>query len=43
MGLPKQEGYRQAVEIACNRLKSVDLPKQAENGGFSLSYRSRIL
>ncbi len=37
MGLPKQEGYRQAVEIACNRLKSVDLPKQAENGGFSFT------
>ncbi len=37
MGLPKQEGYRQAVEIACGKLKEEDLTRQAENGGFSFS------
>jgi len=35
MGLPKQEGYRQAVEIACGKLKDTNLEQQAENGGFS--------
>ncbi len=37
MGLPKQEGYRQAVEIACEKLKGADLPRQAGNGGFAYS------
>lgn len=35
MGLPKQEGYRQAVEIACGKLKEIDLEQQARNGGFA--------
>lgn len=37
MGLPKQEGYRKAMEIACEKLKEIDLPQQAENGGFTTS------
>jgi len=37
MGLPKQEGYRQAVEIACGKLKEIDLARQAQNGGFTLN------
>jgi len=37
MGLPKQEGYRQAVEIACEKLKEIDLRQQAENGGFIIT------
>ncbi len=42
MGLPKQEGYRQAVAIACGKLKETDLPRQAENGGVSYSPDKRI-
>lgn len=42
MGLPKQEGYRQAVEIACGKLKAEDLARQAENGGFSFAPETGI-
>ncbi len=37
MGLPKQEGYRQATEIACKDLKSTDLSSQAENAGCTFT------
>jgi hypothetical protein len=37
MGLPKQEGYRQAMEIACEKLKKETLSEQAEHGGFLYS------
>ncbi len=37
MGLPKQEGYRKAAEIACEKLKGIDLSQQAENGGFTFT------
>ncbi len=42
MGLPKQEGYRQAVEIACEKLKEADLVQQAKNGGFTLGVNGEI-
>jgi hypothetical protein len=37
MGLPKQEGYRQALEIGCGKLQKMDLPFRAEQGEFSFS------
>ena len=42
MGLPKQEGYRQAVEIACGKLKDTDLEQQAENGEFTFTPETGI-
>ncbi len=42
MGLPKQEGYRQAVEIACDKLKNADPRQQAEKGGFTFTPGSGI-